>query len=192
MTFAYTALAVAVVGIATSVTLGAMSLRNQRKQARAQQEALKMQTEVQAKDRIKQIRKLASSQKASFLSSGIALTGEGTPDALFSDTYDTGIADVESMVKYGAVKGKDLYYGARAKQLQTYGQIASDVTSYASLGLQGAGGLSKGASGADFGAGGLEGMGDFGGGSFDAFGGGSFTGTLKDPNFQFNSPAGGF
>lgn len=194
MSFAITALAIAGIGIATSLTLGAISLRNQKKAARAQLDAQAMQAKSAAEQRIKGIRKLAASQRASFLHSGIALTGEGTPDDLLSETYDTGIADVENILQQGQVRGDAIHSQARAKMLSTYGQMASDVSSYASMAVGGMGKLGSAktvptSDGLSFdGIGGNAGMGS----SFDSFGGGSFSGSLSDPKLKFNTPYAGY
>lgn len=162
MSFAWTAIAVAVVGAATSIGMGMASARNQKKAARAQLEAASMQAKIKAEERIKLTRKYAAQQKSSFMASGISLTGDGTADAVISDTYDIGIADVENIKKYGAVQGENISATARAQMMQTYGQMASDVSSYASMGLKGAGSLRSPGS-TDIG-GGIEGMGDTYGG----------------------------
>jgi hypothetical protein len=197
MSFAWTAIGVAIVGAATSISLGMASASNQRKAARKQLEATAMQTKVKADERIKQIRRLASQQKSSFLASGISLTGDGTPDAIISETYDVGMADVENIKKFGSVQGENISATARAQMLSTYGQMASDVSSYASMGMNGAGSLKATGSVAELG-GGLEGMGDsYGGlegmGSGSAFGGAGadFGGGSTSPfnNFQ---PSAGF
>lgn len=177
MSFAWTAVGVAIVGAATAITLGSISIVNQKKAARAQLEAQSMQAKVQGNQRIKLARKQASQQKSSFLSSGISLTGDGTTEAVISDTYDIATEDVSNIKKYGAVSGQNITANARAKMLSTYGQMASSVSSYASSALGSAGSISGGG-GVDTG-GDLSGMGDTYGG-LDGMGSGSSFGTGFD------------
>lgn len=177
MSFAWTAISVAIVGSITSVSLGLASQSAQKKAAKRQLEAQAMDTKIKAEQRIKQTRRLAAQNKSSFLASGISLTGDGTADAVISDTYQTGMDDVENIKKFGAVQGENITARARANMIAGYGQMVSDVTGYASMGLQGAGSLKSAGGALDIG-GGLEGMGDsYGGlegmGSGSAFGSGT-------------------
>lgn len=192
MSFAFIAVGVAAIGLATSVTMGIMSARNQRAAAKRQLEARSLQAKQQAENRIRQIRKLAASQKSSFLASGIALTGEGTTDAVISETYDIGQADVDNILQNGAIEGAAIQANARAKMLSTYGQMASDVSSYASSmfgGMSKMGGAGTEATGVfdDVTSmdGGLNGMGEFG--SFDSahssFGNVQIPNANKTPSF---------
>ena len=169
MSFGITAIVTAIAGIATSISLSVASISQQRKAAKAQLQAQSMQAKVSSDQRIKQIRRVASQQKASFLSSGISLTGDGTPDAVISETYQTGIEDVENIRNYGATMGASVSANARAKMLSTYGQLASDVSSFASSAFKGAGTLKAAGTDTINVGGGLEGMGD----SYGNFGTGS-------------------
>lgn len=184
MSFAITAIGVALVGMATSISLSVVSAAQQRKAARKQLEAQAMQAKVQAEQRVKSTKKLAAQQKASFLASGISLTGDGTPDAVISSTYQVGMEDVDNIKKYGAVMGDNISANARARMLSTYGQMASDVSSYASSAFSSAGSL-KAAGGTDIG-GGLEGMGDSYGG-LGGMGEGAGFGNTTAGNTAFNN-----
>lgn len=174
----WAAIGVAVVGSATAISLGAASAANQKKAARKQLEAQAMSTKTAAEQRIKSIRRLASQQKSSFLSSGISLSGDGTTQAVLDDTYDTGIADVNNILKNGQVGGESIASNARAKMMSTYGDMASSVSSYASMGLSGAGSLDSAGAAVDGGAGSLQGMGE-GYGDFEGMGAGSAFGSGK-------------
>ena len=195
MSFAYTALAVAVIGLATSLTFGLISAANQRKAARAQMEATAMDAKIKATQRAKQIRKIASQQKSSFLHSGISLTGEGdTADALSSDTFDVGAEDLDNIRENALTKGKNIEYQTRANLMKTYGQMASDVSNFATSAMGAAGTASKATQATDAGklSSGMEGMGSFGSKS-SSFGGGTIspgaTGRAKDMNFNFDKGA---
>ena len=126
----FTTLALAAAGIATSVTLGAMSAAGQQKSAKAQMRAIETRDKIKAKERVKSIKKLAGQQRSSFLSSGIAL-GEGTTQDVIGETYATGIEDIQNIKEYGVAQGETIQAKLRSDMLSTYGKMASDVTGYA-------------------------------------------------------------
>lgn len=158
MSFAWVAVGVAIVGAATSISLTAASMSQQKKAARRQLEAQSMQAKVSANQRIRAARRMAAQQKSSFLASGISLTGEGTPDAIISETYDIGMQDVENIKQYGAVQGANITAKNRANMMAGYASMASDVSSLATSLGSSAGSL-KGADTVNVG-GDLDGMGD--------------------------------
>jgi len=189
----FTTLALATAGIATSVTLGAMSAANQQKSAKKQMRALETRDKIRANERVKSIKRLAASQRSSFLSSGIAL-GEGTTQDVQGETYATGVEDVENIKQYGEAQGEAISAKLRSDMLSTYGKMATDVFGYATSAsgafssLGSATGSTWGSMGTGVGDYGIKGMGDSFGATdqFSSLGGGIFSsGNLKDAGKNF-------
>lgn len=98
-----------------------------------QAKALKKQASIDASQRAKETTALAASQKTSFLSSGINLTGEKgtTPSSILSDTYTKGREDINQIRENYNVKLDTLWADERDKLIQ---QIRSSASSASSAG----------------------------------------------------------
>ena len=83
--------------------------------AKAQSKQLAAEGTERAKARDKRTKMLAASQKASFLSSGISLTGdeESTSGAVIGETYKHGLEDVETIKSSYNSRIKDVMAGGR-------------------------------------------------------------------------------
>lgn len=68
-----------------------------KRNAEAQTEAMRVEGELAAKEKTKQIRQRAAQQTQAFLSSGITL--EGTPEIVLNDTFTTGMEDLDNITK---------------------------------------------------------------------------------------------
>ena len=117
-----------------------------RKQSQRYAEALEADKKRRQKDIARKTRKLAGHQKASFLASGISLTGDDTAGEVLGETYDFGMEDI-----------KNVGEAYTNKQEQVLAKGRSDYNA----GLLGA--VSAGASGIAGIAGGLGGGGTTGG-----------------------------
>ncbi len=111
-----------------SVIMGAIgtgfSMSAKNTAAKKQQQALQQQGTIQARQRAKGIKALAGSQKASFMQSGISLTGEGTTQALLDETYDTGIEDIGQIKSNTKAGVSNVWSKARSGMI-------GDLTSFA-------------------------------------------------------------
>lgn len=79
--------------------------------------------------RADEIKALAAKQRVSYLQAGLEL--EGTPQAVISDTYNTGIEDVNAIRESTNQQSKNIITKARAKLL---GDIAKTAVSAWSMG----------------------------------------------------------
>jgi len=195
-------IAISVAGAATSITMGSISAANQKKAAGRQMQAMQERDKAIANNRKKQIKKIAAQQRSSFLTSGISLTGDGTTEAVQSDTYSTGIADIKAIAKQGGLQGEALQSKLRANLMSTYGTMASDTMGYMSdiSGAMGSlssmgkttnstyGGVTDLSAGAENLM--MEGLPE---GDFSSFGGGSYQmGDLTKSRKKLNPMYGGF
>ena len=114
----------AVTAVVVAAAATGASMYSSYKSAGAQEEALLKESELKTQERAKQTKKLAAAQRVSFLTSGISLTGEGTPETLISETYRVGKEDI------GLIREK---YGAQIKNVwsQTRTKMISDISSFA-------------------------------------------------------------
>lgn len=64
-------------------------------QSKSQARGIAKQGAQEARVRAQEIRALAAEQRASYLASGLEL--EGTPASIISDTYNTGLEDIEAI-----------------------------------------------------------------------------------------------
>jgi len=134
-----------------------------RKQSQRYAEALEADKKRRQKDIARKTRKLAGHQKASFLASGISLTGDGTAGEVLGETYDFGMEDI-----------KNVGEAYTNKQEQVLAEGRSDYNA----GLLGA--VSAGASGVAGVAGSIGGLGSTSGGE-QVVGGNS---TLASPSIK--------
>lgn len=72
----------------------AYSMYANQKNTTAQTKAIKEQANINAQTSANNTRRIAAAQRAGFLNSGIALTGDGTAQSLFDETYDLGRTDI--------------------------------------------------------------------------------------------------
>ncbi len=161
----------ALASIMLSAVATGFGIASKHSAAKSKSQALKQQGKFKAEERAKKTRRLAGSQKASFLHSGIALTGEGTPQSLIEETYDIGLEDM-GQIKENTRRGVSNIWGqARAGMISDLGNFAlSTGLSVATMGI-GAG--AKGASDAAYAtsqAGKLQGVKDLQVGSSSFFG----------------------
>lgn len=85
--------------------------------------------------RADEIKALAAKQRVSYLQAGLEL--EGTPQSVISDTYNTGIEDVNAIRESTNQQSKNIITKARAKLI---GDIASTAVNAYSMGSMGSGG----------------------------------------------------
>lgn len=113
-----------VVGTVASGMAAASAYSNSKKQAKA----VAAEGALKARQRDLQTRRLASSQKTSFLNSGISLTGEGdVADVIMSDTYTTGLEDVNQIKDNYNQQSKNIMGAARAKLIGDIGGMALNI-----------------------------------------------------------------
>ncbi len=104
-----------------------LSIASRSSAAKSKAQALKEQGTLKAKERVKSTRALAGKQKASFLHSGISLTGEGTPQALIGETFDVGLEDIKQIQKNTGRGVSNIWSKARSGMLSDLGGFAMTV-----------------------------------------------------------------
>lgn len=97
-----------------SLVMSGMSISANNKNAKAQAAAVAQEGKNRAQERLKQSKLLASKQKASFLNSGISLTGDGTARAVIEDTYETGFADIGQIKDNANTQSSNIMSKARS------------------------------------------------------------------------------
>ena len=105
------------------------------------------QTNIAMEKRANEIRALAAKQRVSYLQAGLEL--EGTPQAVISDTYNTGIEDVNAIRASGNQSAKNIITKARAKLI---GDIAQAGVSAMSGGAGGIENMGQTSGSLDFGS----------------------------------------
>ena len=110
--------------IAIGAIVTGLSMASTYSTAQAQEKALKEKGTIAIKEREKRTIRIAGQQKAAFLSSGIALTGEGTPTSLIGETYETGIEDMDLIRKNVGSSVSNVWGQARTKMISQFGQFA--------------------------------------------------------------------
>jgi hypothetical protein len=121
-----------VVGAGLSVAGGIAAQERSKKQARA----IKKEAEIKMRERGRAAKKLAGHQRASFLASGISLTGEGTAQATTGETYDFGIQDIGLMRENAETRRKNVLSQGRTQFISGLAQGAlSLATTFALPGI---------------------------------------------------------
>jgi hypothetical protein len=110
-----------------SLAMSGMSIAANNKNAKAQANAVAQEGALRAQERAKQTKMLAAKQKTSFLNSGISLTGEGTPQAMLDDTYNTGLADIGQIKSNANTQSKNIMAQARSQMFSTLGSMGMSV-----------------------------------------------------------------
>lgn len=108
-----------------AVVLSGLKMWSTYSQASGQTKALKREANIKAGERAKSTKTLAAKQKVSFLSSGISLTGEGTPQALIGETYNIGLEDIRQSGQNYASKIKNVWGAARTSMLSELQELVS-------------------------------------------------------------------
>jgi hypothetical protein len=130
-------------GVAAAVYVGlsAASAIGSYNQSKSQARQAIREGEIAMQNRADEIRSLAAKQRVSYISAGLEL--EGTPQAVITDTYNKGIADVNAIRDSANQTSKNILTAARAKLL---GDMAKTVVGAYSLGAFGgaAGGTTAG------------------------------------------------
>ena len=129
-----------VAALAVSTLLQGASASASYSNSKDQANAIKEQGEIDAGERAKQTVRLQKTQKASFLNSGISLTGEGTPQNMFDETFDTGLEDIKNIKNNASQQSKNIMGAARAKLFSDIGGMVSNVAG----GISGAKGSTMG------------------------------------------------
>lgn len=115
-------------------TMSSISAAQAYKQSKQQAKTVAAEGALKARERDLQTRRLAAAQKTSFLSSGIALTGDGDlPDVVLQDTYKTGIEDVNLIKSNYNQQSKNIMGAARAKLMSDIGGIVLGVATVGSM-----------------------------------------------------------
>jgi len=110
--------------LAIGAILTGLSMASTYSQAKSQSKALAEEGTIKAQQRSKRTQQIAGQQKASFLQSGISLTGEGTAQYLIDETYDIGLEDID-LIKKNYNRGISNVMGsARTKMISQLGQFA--------------------------------------------------------------------
>lgn len=117
-------------GLGLSAWSASNTLSNAEKTAKAEVEAGKLAAENKAKTVLAK----AASQKVSFLSSGFAL--EGTPLSVINATYDTGLEDVNQIIKNANTSSSNTMSSARSQALGQLLQGSIQSFSFANSGSQ--------------------------------------------------------
>lgn len=97
------------------------------KNTTAQTKAIKEQANINAQTSANNTRRIAAAQRAGFLNSGIALTGDGTAQSLFDETYDLGRTDISRIYSNANTEIANLRSKSRSNLLGTLGQTALTV-----------------------------------------------------------------
>lgn len=92
--------------------------------------------------RADEIKALAAKQRVSYLQAGLEL--EGTPQAVISDTYNTGIEDVNAIRESTNQQSKNIITKARAKLVGDIASTAVSAYSMSGLGVENMGQTSGG------------------------------------------------
>lgn len=117
-------------GVAAVVAgLGVASAIGNYNQSKSQARQTIKKAEIDMQNRANEIRALAARQRVSYLQAGLEL--EGTPNAVITDTYNTGIADVNAIRDSANQTAKNIRKQARAKLL---GDLASTAVLAYSVG----------------------------------------------------------
>jgi len=125
-----------VVAISTAIVLQGASAWQKYETSEDQANALAREGNQKAEQRAIQARKLAGQQKASFVSSGISITGtEGTAGFILKDTYKTGLEDVNQIKENYNTKSGSVMSMARAQLMSDMSKMAMTAS-----GLGGGGG----------------------------------------------------
>lgn len=122
----------AVASAAASVTGGVM----QYQQGKDQAKAAARQGDILAAQSEKKTLKLASAQKASFLSSGLTL--DGTPQDVLEETFTLGKEDIGQIKDYYGQTAKNAYSTGRTGLITGIASAAGTLAT-AGMGLAGAG-----------------------------------------------------
>lgn len=112
-----------------SVGLTAGSMAESYSNAKHQSKAIKTQAAIDARQRVKETTATAASQKTSFLSSGINLTGEQgtTTTSILSDTYTKGKEDIQLIKENANTKLDALWSEQRSAMMKQLGGLALNV-----------------------------------------------------------------
>lgn len=121
-------------GVAAAVYVGlsAASAIGSYNQSKSQARQAIREGEIAMQNRADEIRSLAAKQRVSYISAGLEL--EGTPQAVITDTYNKGIADVNAIRDSANQTSKNILTAARAKLL---GDMAKTVVGAYSMGAGG-------------------------------------------------------
>lgn len=87
------------------------------KAGKAEAKAIVKQGELAGVEKAKQIRHKVARQTSSFLNAGLAL--EGTPEAVISETFATGKADVAQIAENTNIRSKNAIRSARSRAIGT-------------------------------------------------------------------------
>lgn len=121
-------------GVAAAVYVGlsAASAIGSYNQSKSQARQAIRQGEIAMQNRADEIRSLAAKQRVSYVSAGLEL--EGTPQAVITDTYNKGIADINAIRDSANQTSKNILTAARAKLL---GDMATTMVGAYTLGALG-------------------------------------------------------
>jgi hypothetical protein len=114
-----------VVSVSASVAGDIAAKERSEKQA----EALKLENEIRTKEKARQVKKMAGQQRASFLSSGISLTGEGTAQDVIGETYQFGQEDIDLMSRNTQTQMENVLSRGRTEFLGGLGKGAMGLAS---------------------------------------------------------------
>jgi len=128
--------------LVVGTAMSAMSAAESYKQSKRQAKATAQEGALKAAEREKQTRRLAASQKTSFLSSGISLTGEDSdlPNVVMQDTFATGLQDISLIKSNYNQQSKNIMGAARAKLVSDIGGMALNIGMAGAMGGMGGGG----------------------------------------------------
>ncbi len=139
--------------LVVGTTMSAMSAIQSFKDSKKQAKAVAQEGALKAAEREKQIRRQAASQKVSFLSSGISLSGEDSdlPNVVMQDTFSTGIQDINLIKSNYNQQSKNIMGAARSKLMSDIGGMALNIGMGAAMGGMGGGGGTTGGGGGGIG-----------------------------------------
>jgi hypothetical protein len=122
-------------GIETALVVGGLGLMQgigQYNQAKSAARATAAEGDIVAKNRQKEIMMLASRQRLSYLQAGLEL--EGTPTNVITDTYNTGLADINNIYTNYRQSVKNQMTGARSQLLGNLAQTGLSMYMMSGMG----------------------------------------------------------
>ena len=141
-------------GTAISAGLNVASAIGNYNAGKSEARAIARAGQIEAQNRADEIKKLAARQRVSYLNAGLELSG--TPEAVVSDTYQTGIDDINAIISSTNQKIKNNLKKARANLLG--GLASTGVSLYSSRALNGLGNTGIQESGGGFSSGTVNGV----------------------------------
>lgn len=108
----------------------AYSAYSAHEQKQEQKAAITKQKEIQENEARKRAKKILAQQEASFLASGISLTGDGTPQDFFDETKTATAEDMNMINDYYSTQIGNVTGRARAQYIQSIGSAVQSTANF--------------------------------------------------------------